>query len=324
MLHTLRFQAMNTLVELTAEGDERQFRGAEQMTVDWFQYVESRFSRFRADSELSRLNEAAGELCLVSETMLEVIRLADCYRALTGGIYNPVISNALIRVGYGDSFDLVNKRAVPAVIEPSNLQATYDEPLMMRIDSNMKSIQLAKQTTIDLGGIVKSWAVQRLAEWLRSDGCFEKGMLNAGGDLTVWHAPGYTAEPWLVGIENPWNEEEDYGSIPICRGSVATSSTLGRQWMTNLGSMHHLIDPRTMLPSQSDVVQCTVWGNDVVACEIWAKTLCILGRAEGAELFSKKGQGYEALVFTQDKHVHYLGSGLNPTINPIVQRKVVQ
>jgi thiamine biosynthesis lipoprotein len=88
---------------------------------------------------------------------------------------------------------------------------------------------------------------------------------------------------------------------------VATSSKLGRHWQTEQGNMHHIIDPRTMLPSNNDVVQCTVSGKNVVDCEIWAKVICIMGITAGLELLAEKTENYDALLFTSHKETHFYG-----------------
>jgi thiamine biosynthesis lipoprotein len=63
-----------------------------------------------------------------------------------------------------------------------------------------------------------------------------------------------------------------------------------------------------MLPSDNDVVQCTVTGKNVVDCEIWAKVIPIMGLTAGLELLAEKTENYEALVFTSQKEAHFYGS----------------
>jgi thiamine biosynthesis lipoprotein len=62
-----------------------------------------------------------------------------------------------------------------------------------------------------------------------------------------------------------------------------------------------------MLPSNSDVVQCTVIGKNAVECEIWAKVICILGCEDGLSLFADKTDQYEALLFTSQRETHFYG-----------------
>jgi thiamine biosynthesis lipoprotein len=178
----------------------------------------------------------------------------------------------------------------------------------MDIDPGMKAVLLAPQVQLDLGGIVKGWAVRRLAEWMKREGKIARGLVNAGGDLMAWGRHDGQPQPWGIAIENPWRPDEDIGLLQLACGAAATSSRLGRAWQTDQGRMHHLIDPRTMRPSRSDTVQCTVTGPDPIVCDVWAKTICILGSEEGAALLKRQAPAYEAAIFTEDERVLFCGS----------------
>ncbi|WP_206811604.1 FAD:protein FMN transferase [Paradesulfitobacterium ferrireducens] len=321
-LQQIIFQAMNTTVEIAFWGQKEQVPSIERRAHDWFEQVEMSFSRFRPQSELSRLNRFPGRRSTVSAPMLEILLLAEKYHQLTQGIFDPLIGKALQDSGYNESYEIVKEREqwelAPdiAIIQNKNKagQAAFQDRVLsstlprrkqkIQIDLLSKSVQIPVQTEIDLGGIAKSWAVKGLAEQLHGRLGFERGLINAGGDLTVWGNSGADADPWLIGIENPWAPEDEIGILSLSDGAVATSSKLGRTWASKQGKMHHLIDPRTMAPSTSDVVQCTVSGNDVVACEIWAKVICILGREQGLDLFSRWTTGYEAFVFTEERRCY--------------------
>ncbi|WP_088830171.1 FAD:protein FMN transferase [Paenibacillus tyrfis] len=310
-LHHTAFRAMNTDIEVAYFSDSERF-DLEDQVRDWFEFAEERFSRFRPQSELSYLNRSAGRISMVSETMLEVLRLADSYRERTDGMFNPLILKALKAAGYDATFDQVRQRQ-----EHRNTS----EPDTIRIDGSweldtaMKSVRFPPHAEIDLGGIVKGWAVSRLAGWMREAWAVPCGMVNAGGDLAVWGANHrHKKQTWLIGIQNPWNPGEDAGVLHLGEGAAATSSTLGRQWLTHGSVMHHLIDPRTMSPSRSDVVQCTVAGSDVVECEIWAKTMCIAGLEHGLSLFRAEAAGCEALVFLRDGRIHFIGADASPAV----------
>lgn len=300
-----QLKAMNTNIDLMLRMEDAKEPGIRSFAEKWFHSTEDRFSRFRPKSELNHLNQLAGERCLVSGVMLEVLLLSDKYRSLTEGVFDPFILQSLERAGYDQSFDLVKEREEHSIHQKSSVSLPKEG---MSIDSLMNSVQLPPHSKLDLGGIVKSWSVKRLANHLEDKLMLKQGLINAGGDLVVWGRSSKELDPWLIGIENPWNEETDIGTLAISDGAVATSSKLGRQWVSNGVAKHHLIDPRTMEPSQSNVVQCTVTGPNVIECEIWAKVICILGLEEGLSLFSRKTWNYEALLFTSEQQTHYYGS----------------
>lgn len=285
------FKAMNTTVE-AMWFDVRTDADVRAWIIDEFGRMERKFSRFLPDSELSRLNRQAGNLCMATPEMADLLVLAEHYGKETDGIFTVTALRGLLAAGYTDSFERLSGTVRVAQISAS---AYADNPDALWVDSAMKAVRLAPDVQLDLGGIAKSWTVARLSEQLKRRG-ISRGMINAGGDLAVWG--GYAAgTPWVVDIQNPWSENENSGSVALYDGAVATSGILGRRWMTDRGEMHHLIDSRTMLPSRSDVVQCTVIGQDPVECEVWSKTLCILGSEEGRVLYGKRKPACDALLF---------------------------
>ncbi|HVJ49859.1 FAD:protein FMN transferase [Desulfitobacterium sp.] len=301
-LQSVMLQAMNTNIDIMLWCKEEEFPGLERLAQLWLQTVEKRFSRFREDSELTHLNLSAGKPTSISTLMLEVLQLAENYYKITGGVFNPLILTALRNAGYNDSFEKIHDRFLSTPVNSNS------KTFALILDSEDHTAQLPAGTEMDLGGIVKSWAVKRLVQEYQNMLHIERGFINAGGDLSVWGSSTDSGEPWLIGIENPWQPNQDIGILALESGSVATSSKLGRQWSSPQGQMHHLIDPRTMQPSQSDVVQCTVTGPDVIECEIWTKVICILGLEKGLDRLTQKSSGYETIVFTTQKETYYYGS----------------
>ncbi|MBO9608064.1 MAG: FAD:protein FMN transferase [Paenibacillaceae bacterium] len=294
------FRAMNTDIEVALWAGERQAAELQRETIAWFQAVEAKFSRFLPDSELSNLNRSAGKWFLSSAAMIEVLLLAESYRSDTGGIFEPLLLRALEAAGYDESFDAVKRRpGGQGDRKAAPPERTRERPAF---HAGMKAVRLPSGASVDLGGIVKSWAARRLRDMMRAARRVPCGMIDAGGDLTVWGGKPIAGEPWHIAIEHPWRPEADAGCIEMDVGAAATSSKLGRQWRAADGAaMHHLLDPRTQRPSESDVAQCTVAGPDVVACEVWAKTICIAGSEDGIRLLEANAPAYAALVFTDTR-----------------------
>lgn len=321
--HLYSLRAMNTLIEIVYYGTKRKAREAHAMSVQWFKDVEQRFSRFLPSSELSELNQLSGYRCFVSEPMLEVVTLADLYQEETNGLFHPLLLGVLRSAGYADSFETLHSEpasgsernegtadewSTTAEAESTMERCSISSPAeRIEINTGMRTILLPEGSEMDLGGIVKSWSVRRLANWLQKTGKIARGMINAGGDLTVWFEDKEDPPKFTIDIAHPWLNDITLETLTATNGSVATSGTRKRQWTTAQGRRHHLIDPRTMRPSESDILQCTVVGPDVVDCEIWAKVLCILGSRDGLDLFLKRKQGYGALLYTDGNTLQYFG-----------------
>ncbi|MCY9659438.1 FAD:protein FMN transferase [Paenibacillus chondroitinus] len=295
------FRALNTGIKACIYCSEHQFSNLIPEVQDWFVHVDRKFSRFLPDSELTTLNGSKGKAVLVSAAMLEVIELAEYYKKKTNGIFNPLILQALESAGYSQSYELI-KHGCQLTKTPS-----MPESEDIYIDSSMKTVRLGPDHKLDLGGIVKGWSVDRISVWLKNEWHINRGMINAGGDLFVW-SDSSDLEPWTIEIRNPLNPKQGTERLSLYRGAIATSSVLGRQWKTSTGQMHHLIDPRTMLPSQSDIIQCTVIGSNTTDCEIAAKVVCILGSEEGTEWLMNQYPDVQSICYTSAGDKHFIGN----------------
>ncbi|WP_138753828.1 FAD:protein FMN transferase [Paenibacillus sinopodophylli] len=301
-LVTVKFRAMNTDVEAQLIHGLSEQKGAEYTALvqDWFRDMELRLSRFLSNSEVSQLNRSSGSWMLVSDVMYQLLTEAETYRLHSEGLFTINVLAALQAAGYDRSFDHVSQfqENQDAQLLPWNEQAVYE------LDSRMKAVKLRSGVQLDLGGIAKSWSVRKLSGWLRRKKGITRGLINAGGDAVVWDDIG-EEQPSELRIQNPWNTLDSDAAIRLFNGGAATSSTLGRSWPTAAGEcFHHIIDPRRMKPSTSDVVQCTITGSDVTACEVWSKVFCIAGFERGMQLLTRHAPTYRSYIYTSDRSFH--------------------
>ncbi|MBY0220247.1 FAD:protein FMN transferase [Paenibacillus illinoisensis] len=312
-----KFRAMNTDVEVqlvTAGREEAEHAAA--LVKNWFETQEQRFSRFISNSELNRLNRSVGWMP-VSAAMDEVLSLAYGYIGQTEGIFQPGISKALRQQGYDVSFDQIGQQErgmTPSLQHTSTTVAAliseeehdYTCPGWIHREGS-RMVRLDPGIELDLGGIVKGWATERIADWLQRTLHIPAGMINAGGDIQMWGTPASSA--WTVYIKDPMLDKRNLtGSIQLDAGAVATSGIARRQWQQADGSLsHHLIDPRTMKPADTDVVQCTALGQHVSQCEIIAKTVCILGSAEAMGWLNRHYDRHDVLWMTREGKFWFRG-----------------
>lgn len=250
-----RFRAMGTDVEFLVDADDAS--EALEAAEAEFHRLEALLSRFRPDSELSRLNsEGALE---PGPDLLEVVELALLARVRTGGRFDPTVHDALVAAGYDRSFELVPADGPTAGAAPCGGGVLVDG----------RRIELEPGVRLDLGGIGKGFAVERAAVALAAAGpC----LVNAGGDLAV------RGGSWPVGLETA----DGQITLQLERGAIATSGRDRRRWRRNGHEQHHLIDPRTGAPAESDLLRATVVASDAVEAEVWAKALFLAGEASAA------------------------------------------
>ncbi len=209
--------------------------------------LEARWSRFRPDSELSRLNAMPGRPVVVSEdTRIAISAAVDAWR-ITEGRFDPSILAALVAVGYDRDFASLDRGRTGAVVPAGPSPGCAG----IEIDPIVRSISLPEGTTVDLGGIGKGLAADLVIADLRDAGALG-GCVNIGGDLRAF-GQGPTSAGWIV----------DLGHLPgvligISEGGIATSSTLKRRWVRDGVEQHHLLDPRRGLPVDSGIAAVTV------------------------------------------------------------------
>jgi len=243
---------------------------------EWFESWEQSLSRFRESSELSQLNRSPGISVPVSQTLWSVLQAALRAEEQSGGLVTPAVLDALERAGYDRSFDTLEleerangkllAEAAPA-IDRSRVEA---EP-------GTRSVRLPLGLRLDFGGVAKGWAAQQSMGRLSPYG---PALVDAGGDIAI---SGLQADgtPWVIGVADPLEPEADLATLNVGRCGVATSGTDYRRWKKDGAWQHHIIDPRTGLPSTSDVLSATVVAPSVVDAEVAAKTALILGSRDG-------------------------------------------
>lgn len=280
-----RLQAMNSEVDLLcwAPRAARRLARAER----WLRGFEARFSRFRPLSELSRLNANAGRPFAASPALFRLVSSALALAARSGGVFDPTVLRDLEAAGYDRSFELVRPRA--ARPRPRRQRAGWRG---VRLDAAHRTITLPAGEGIDLGGVGKGWAVDRLAGILGAP-C----LVNAGGDIYAAGQPS-DAAAWYVGVEDPLVPERDITVLALRDRGVATSSRLRRRW----GASHHLIDTRTGLSSASDAVQVTAIAPSALLADFHAKVALLLGVAAGRRYLESE-PGVEGLIVGVDGRI---------------------
>jgi len=238
---------------------------------DWFETWEQHLSRFRPDSELSQVNLGSGEQ-LISTVLARVIRAGLLAERQSNGLVSPLMLNALEAAGYDRNFaDL-----------PVEISAPVDPPIWntnwnLQLDFDNHTLILPPGARLDLGGIAKGWAADRAAQRL---GKLAPALVDAGGDIAA-SAPQADSSPWPVGVADPLDPEAQLDLVMLWRGGVATSGRDYRRWRKDGRWQHHIIDPRTGLPAQTDVLSVTVVAPSARMAETAAKTALILGSLDG-------------------------------------------
>jgi thiamine biosynthesis lipoprotein len=253
----------------------------------WTSAYEGRLSRFIPYSELSRLNRSAGKPFIASTLLFEFVLTCLELAQRSGGVFDPTLLPEIEAAGYDRTFDLIPSTVRPRKAGP---RPTFRE---VRFDAASREIILPPGLGIDSGGLGKGWAADRLARFLGRD-C----LVDCGGDIAVNGRPP-DAPAWYVGVQDPFAPERDLAMLAVSGRGVATSSVLKRRWLTDTGSAHHLIDPKTGVPSTSDLAAVTVIAPDAKMADFHAKVALLKGSAEGGAYIEGEA-GVEGLLVCRD------------------------
>lgn len=274
MLHRLPFRAMGCQMLAILEQDSEHTPGILHQVPDWFEEWEQSLSRFRQDSELSRLNRSMDQYIPVSQTLWEVFQAALDADRTTGGLVTPTVFDAIVMAGYDRSFD-----ELPANTGYIDMLTEIQSLALVMYDKDSRSICLPPNVRLDFGGVAKGWAAYQTIERLKTD---SPALMNAGGDIAI-SGPRLNGEPWLVGISNPFEPGKDLALLHLHGGGIATSGKDRRRWIHGTILNHHIIDPRTGASAITDILTATVIAPTVMQAETAAKTVFLLGSGAGLE-----------------------------------------
>jgi thiamine biosynthesis lipoprotein len=224
--------------------------------------VDAACSRFRPDSELSRLNAARGAPMVISRTFADLLAAALRAAELTGGDVDPTCAGALTALGYDRDFadlpgagpagtpDDASAADPTGVARPFGAVGPVPGWRSVHLDDRSRRVSLTGGAQLDLGATAKAWAADRCADQIASElGC---GVLvSLGGDVAVAGPP--PPDGWRIKVTDDQAAPDSAPgqTVTITSGGLATSSTTVRTWAHEERRVHHIINPTTGAPVTS-------------------------------------------------------------------------
>ncbi|MCX7619422.1 MAG: FAD:protein FMN transferase [Acidimicrobiales bacterium] len=240
--------------------------------------LEQRWSRFLPLSEVSRANASSGRPVAVSPETFELVSVALVARNLTAGRFDPLVLPAVEQAGYDRDFDQIQMRGVDGLGARPRRSArtvTVDPPFDCALDARERTITVPIGRGLDLGGIGKGRAADLVSSSLIEAGA-DGVCVNLGGDLRV-RGRGPEPDGWVIGVEDPFDPDTDLTVLRLDGAASATSSRVKRCWHANGEQQHHLIDPRTGRPADTDLAAVTVIASSATWAEVIAKAALLAG-----------------------------------------------
>jgi thiamine biosynthesis lipoprotein len=267
-------------------------------------------SRFRDDSDLSRLN--SGRPDRVSEWLCDAVTVALDAAAGTDGLVDPTIGQCLIDLGYDRTFDGIDPDR-PLMVTAAHVPAWR----RVRVDRTARRIDLPSGVRLDLGATAKALCADRAAARAASEA--RSGVLvSLGGDIAVAGPP--PAEGWVIRVTDRADADPDDPApgqtVAIRTGGLATSGTMARRWARSGAVMHHLVDPRTGRPAAEAWRTITVAAPTCVAANTASTAAMIVGADAPAWLTAR---GLDARLVRPDGGANVTGRW-PPEPRPVLER----
>lgn len=305
--HEQRFMAMDTYMHFSVYGDS----AAAVQAQDEILQLEQLLSVTDEDSEVYALNHRTAQTCNLSPHLTALLEQALILARQTNGAFDPTVYPLVRAWGF-----TTGTYQVPEQEELDRLLPLIDHtaPLL-----NANTLTLPPDVQLDFGGIAKGWAGDQAAQLLRGAGV-TSAILRLGGNIhTIGTKPDGSA--WRVGIEDP-DSGGTLGTVSVADLAVVTSGSYQRFFTENGQTYHHIIDPSTGRPADSDLTSVTVVGKHGTRCDALSTALFVMGLEDAAQ-FWREHRDFEAVFVSEEGSVS-ITAGLEDsfTLSPGQTRKL--
>lgn len=309
-MHTAQRVTLDTSIELQfSESDDKASPEIEKAVFAEIDRLELLFSRTLVDSEISKVNAAAGVAPVaVNKEVLFVLEEAIYYARISDGLFDPTIAPLIDLWGFlGQEF---------RVPESSELEKNLPlvDYTLIEIDRNRSTVYLPDNNmALELGGIAKGYIIDQALKVFR-EANVEHAFINAGGDIgLIGSRP--DNKPWRIGIRHPREEHNIIVVLSLAGGAVVTSGDYERAFSEDGVSYHHILDPDTGFPA-GKLASVTIKAETALKADALSTAVFLLGPGKGLALIESMPQ-VEGVLITSDIDV-LVSSGLEglAEINP--------
>lgn len=255
-------------------------------------------SNYDPQSSLSYLNQN-GYIENAPMELVEMIGLSLEYNKITGGAFDISVQPVL------------NLWSEGLWKESEEVQQNKIDEALKLVDSSAivvdgQNISFKRDSmAVTLGGIAKGYIIEKVIEYLETNG-IENAMVNAGGDIeTLGKKP--DGSKWVISLENPDNTSEKIAAFKVAGEAVTTSGNYYRYFDPEKEA-HHIIDPRTGY-SAGECISVTIITESATIADILSTSVFVLGPVEGMELVEQL-DNTESLIIDSQRNIT-MSSGLD-------------
>ncbi|MCH3953900.1 MAG: FAD:protein FMN transferase [Eubacterium sp.] len=257
---------------------------------------ENILSKTKKGSDIWKINHAGGQPVQVHPITAQIINEGIKYGDETNGLFDITI---------GKAEDLYNWHAEKHKL-PTDAQLKHAVKYVGYKQIHVGGNTVTMGTTegeIDLGGIAKGWIADHIGDYLQELGV-KSAIISLGGNIVC--VGNKAGKPFQIGIEKPFSEmSEIVGSTTASNKTIVTSGIYERYFRKNGKLYHHILEPTTGRPANTDISGVTIMAEDghSVDCDAMATTCLLMGRKKALNFIEKK-KGYECLIITRSGKIY--------------------
>lgn len=297
------FYIYDTVVNIKVFGNT-----VEQKNMDDIQAMLERmdieFSRTKENGELYAVNQAAGkDAVAVSDETLDIVKLSLKYAEEMDGLYDPTVGPLVDLWAIGEGGEHVPDQAA---IDKARSLTNYKDVI---VDDAAKTVKLAKEgMVLDMGGIGKGYAADRIADYLKAQG-LDSAMINLGGSSIIALGNKPNGSPWNIGLQDPdQSRGTQLGTIKISDEVIDASGVYERFFMQDGVRYHHILDPRTGFPSQNGLKSITIMSPSATDADALSTGVFLMGLEDGMKYLEALPEKIDAFFITDDNKIHATSS----------------
>lgn len=287
---------LGTIVQFKVYGENAE--KAVDEAVDRLSEIDDKMSVFKEYSEISDINMRAGiRPQKVSRDTYFLLKKSMEYSKTLRGAFDPTIRPLVNLWNIGTDRECIPKKED---IEGRKKLVNYKDVIFNEEENSVMLRQ--KNQCVDLGGIAKGYAADEVRDiFIRNN--IKSAIIDLGGNIFVLGSKP-DGELWNVGIQNPFKERGEFiGIVSDKDKSVVTSGNYEKYFIKDGKKFHHIIDPRTGYPSESEIISATVISDNSIDGDGLSTGLYILGIDKAIKLVESM-KGIEAIFITEDKKIY--------------------
>ncbi|WP_077857704.1 FAD:protein FMN transferase [Clostridium sp. BL-8] len=293
---------LGTLINLRAYGNAPE--AAIDEAFEKLNDIDDKMSAFKENSEISKINLGAGAKAeIVSYDTYFVVKKAIEYSKILEGTFDPTIRPLVKLWGIGTKDERIPQRSeIDKVLKLVN----YNDVILEESNSSIKLKQ--EKQALDVGGIAKGFAADKVRDIFIKNN-IKSALIDLGGNIfALGNKQDNTS--WKVGIQNPFKPRGEFiGILSVKDKSIVTSGNYERYFIEDGRRFHHIIDPKTGYPSESEIISATIISDNSIDGDGLSTGIYILGVEKSLRIIESI-EGVEAILVTEDKKV-YTTSGIN-------------